>query len=70
MLSLVLAAETAELVSTTPPGDEYMTAALVMAGIAFIVTAAATWRITPKASHHYETPTFVRRSVVLVVPIK
>ena len=52
MLSLVLAAETAELVSTAPPGDEYMTAALVMAGIAFIVTAVATWRITPKASHH------------------
>jgi hypothetical protein len=52
MLSLLFAAETAELVSTTPPGDEYMTVALLMAGIAMIITAITTWRVTPKASVH------------------
>ena len=52
MLSLIFAAETAELVSTTPPGDEYMTVALLMAGIAMIVAAITTWRVTPRASDH------------------
>ena len=52
MFSPILAAETAELVSTTPPGDEYMSAALLMAGIGMLVTAIATWRITPKATDH------------------
>jgi hypothetical protein len=52
MLSLIFAAETAELVSTTPPGDDYMTLALVMAASAMIVTAITTWRITAKAADH------------------
>jgi hypothetical protein len=52
MLSVILAAETAELVSTTPPGDEYMTVALLMVGTAMIITAIATWRVTPKAGDH------------------
>lgn len=52
MFSLIFAAESAELVSTTPPGDEYMTVALLMAGIAMIATAIATWRVTPKAADH------------------
>ena len=52
MLSLIFAAETAELVSTAPPGDDYMTLALVMAATAMIVTAITTWRVTPKAADH------------------
>jgi len=52
MLSLIFAAETADLVSTSHPGDDYMTLALVMAAVAMIVTAITTWRITPKAADH------------------
>ena len=52
MLALIFAAETAELVSTTPPGDEYMTVALIMAGMAMIITGITTWRVTPKAADH------------------
>jgi hypothetical protein len=52
MYSLILAAESAELAATTPPGDEFLTASLVMLGIAMLVTAIATWRVTPKAEDH------------------
>jgi hypothetical protein len=51
MQSLIFATETAELASATPPGDELMTAALVMVGIAMLVTAIATWRVTPRTEH-------------------
>jgi hypothetical protein len=51
MQSLLFATETVDLASTTPPGDEFMTAALVMAGIAMLITAITTWRVTPRAEH-------------------
>ena len=52
MQILIFAAEAADLATTTPPGDEFATAALVMTGIALLVTAITTWRVTPKADHH------------------
>ncbi len=52
MESLIFATETAELISATPAGDELMTAALVMLGIAMLIAAVATWRVTPKADDH------------------
>jgi hypothetical protein len=52
MYPLILASESAAAAATTPPGDEFLTASLVMLGIAMIVTAIATWRVTPKAEHH------------------
>jgi hypothetical protein len=51
MQPLIFATETAELASTTPAGDEFATAALVMIGIALLITAIATWRVTPGAEH-------------------
>ena len=51
MQSLIFAAETADLASTTPPGDEFATAALIMTGIALLITAIAAWRVTPRAEH-------------------
>lgn len=52
MQLFIFAAETAELASTNPPGDDFQTASLVMLGITLLVTAVATWRVTPKAEHH------------------
>ncbi len=51
MHQLILASETVEHASTTPAGDEFMTAALVLLGIVMLIAAVATWRITPKLEH-------------------
>ncbi len=51
MLSLILATETAAVTSTTAPGDDFMTAALTLLGIAMLITAIATWVVTPKGEH-------------------
>ncbi len=52
MHSLILASEAAEHVSSTPPGDEFMTVALSLLGVVMLITAIATWRVTPKGEHH------------------
>jgi hypothetical protein len=53
MFSLILAAEVAnEVAATSAPGDDYVTASLVLLGIGMLVTAIATWRVTPRAEHH------------------
>jgi hypothetical protein len=52
MQSLIFATETAEHISATHAGDELMTVALVMVGIAMLIAAVATWRVTPRADHH------------------
>jgi hypothetical protein len=52
MQLLIFATETAEQVAATPAGDELMTVALVMLGIAMLIAAVATWRVTPKGEHH------------------
>ena len=49
MLSLILAAEAAE---TTNAGDDFMIAALVLAGVAMLITAIATIIVTPGREHH------------------
>jgi hypothetical protein len=51
MHSLILAAETAEHVSSTPAGDDFMTIAFAMLGVVMLIAAIATWRVTPKLTH-------------------
>lgn len=48
MDSLILAAEATE---AAPPGDDFMTIALVMVGVAMLITAITTWMVTPKGHH-------------------
>ncbi|MCL1594394.1 MAG: hypothetical protein M3132_08595 [Actinomycetia bacterium] len=48
MLNLILATEAAP----TYVGDDLMTVALVLAGVAMLVTAIATVIVTPSGDHH------------------
>ncbi len=47
MPSMILAASTAN-----PPGDDWAVAALVLGGVALVITAIATVIVTPRAEHH------------------
>jgi len=49
MHALILAVEAAD---PTPPGDDLMTVALVMVGVAMLITAITTWIVTPRGERH------------------
>ncbi len=46
-MTLFFAATTAD-----PPGDDLLTASLILLGIALVVAAIATVMVTPRAEHH------------------
>ncbi len=46
---LILASE----VQTEPLGDDFMTAAYAMLGVVMLVSAIATWIVTPKQSKQH-----------------
>jgi antibiotic biosynthesis monooxygenase (ABM) superfamily enzyme len=41
----------ADATPAAPPGDGFMTAALVMLAIALLITAITTWVVTPRGDH-------------------
>jgi len=47
MITLFFASEVA-----APPGDDLLSLALVMFGAAMLITAIATWVVTPKNGDH------------------
>jgi len=49
MLTLILAAEA---VASTPPGDDFQTAAYAFLGVTMLVAAIATLIVTPKMEKH------------------
>jgi hypothetical protein len=51
MNPIIFAAEATEHVSSAPAGDDFSTIAYAMCGVALIITAIATWVVTPKAHH-------------------
>jgi hypothetical protein len=51
MNPIILAAEATEHVSTAPAGDDFLTFAYAMFGVALVITAIATWIVTPKGHH-------------------
>jgi len=51
MQPIILAAETAEQISTEPAGDELMTFALIVLGVVMLIAAITTWLVTPKGEH-------------------
>jgi hypothetical protein len=52
MHSLILAAEAVEHTSSTMAGDDFATIAFALLGVVMLITAVATWRVTPKGEHH------------------
>ncbi len=52
MNPIILAAEATEHVLAVPAGDDFLTVAYAMFGVALIITAIATWVVTPKAHHN------------------
>ena len=50
MNALILATET---LAAEPAGDDFMTAALVLLGVAMLIAAIATWIVTPKGEDHH-----------------
>ena len=50
MNALLFAAEAHHV---DPPGDDFQTAAYLLLGIVMLVTAVATWIVTPKGEAHH-----------------
>ncbi len=51
MNPIFLAVEATEHVSTSPAGDDFLILAYAMFGVALLITAIATWVVTPKGHH-------------------
>jgi hypothetical protein len=51
MYSLILASEAVHL-ADAPAGDDFATMSYVLLGVTMLITAIATWIVTPKLEDH------------------